>query len=439
MRVLLGVTGGIAAYKAALVLRLLKEDGHDVRVIPTAASLNFVGRATWEALSGHPAPTDTFENVPSVQHVRLGQRADAVVVAPATADFLAQMAAGRAQDLLGNALLATEAPVLVCPAMHTEMWNDPSVVANVATLRSRGVTVLDPAVGRLTGPDSGPGRLPDPEAIVAAIYSLTAPSVSSSPGALSPGALSPAALSPGANVLISATNGSWGDLDGANVLISAGGTREPIDAVRYLGNRSSGHQGYALAEAARERGASVTVVSANVTLPLGEGIDRVNVETAAQLADEVRARATDADIVIMAAAVADYRVAEALATKLKKDGDAGLTLELVQTEDILAGLTASRRPGQVIVGFAAETGDATGSVLEHGAAKARRKGADLLVVNEVGASKGFGATSNSVVMLDRAGKPVAQASGTKLAVAHAILDGIGRLRGEPRLHPTGDA
>ncbi|GMA37673.1 hypothetical protein GCM10025876_38770 [Demequina litorisediminis] len=264
MRVLLGVTGGIAAYKAALVLRLLKEEGHDVRVAPTAASLNFVGRATWEALSGHAAPTDTFENVPSVQHVRLGQRADAVIVAPATADFLAQMAAGRATDLLGNALLATEAPVLVCPAMHTEMWNDPSVVANVATLRARGVTVLDPAVGRLTGPDSGPGRLPDPEDIVTAFHAM---------------------VDPAHGAFAVPTVGTWGDLDGVNVVISAGGTREPIDAVRYLGNRSSGQQGFALAEAARERGATVTVVAANVSLPLGEGIARVDVETAAQARD----------------------------------------------------------------------------------------------------------------------------------------------------------
>ncbi|WP_084129532.1 phosphopantothenate--cysteine ligase family flavoprotein [Demequina sp. NBRC 110055] len=419
MRVLLGVTGGIAAYKAALVLRLLKEGGHDVRVVPTAASLNFVGRATWEALSGHPAPTDTFENVPSVQHVRLGQRADAVLVAPATADFLAQMAAGRATDLLGNALLATEAPVLVCPAMHTEMWNDPSVVANVATLRSRGVSVLEPAVGRLTGPDSGPGRLPDPEVIVEALYAM----VGSGPSG---------ALSPGAHNDTRATHGSWGDLDGVSVLISAGGTREPIDAVRYLGNRSSGHQGFALAEAARERGAVVTVVAANVDLPLGEGIDRVDVATAAELGAAIRSRADDADIVIMAAAVADYRVAEVAATKLKKDGESGMTLELVQTEDILAGLAASKCEGQVVVGFAAETGDASGTVLEHGAAKARRKGADLLVVNEVGESKGFGAPDNAVVILDGAGETVAQASGTKLAVAHAVLDSIGRLLGPER-------
>ncbi|WP_062078857.1 bifunctional phosphopantothenoylcysteine decarboxylase/phosphopantothenate--cysteine ligase CoaBC [Demequina globuliformis] len=407
MRVLLGVTGGIAAYKAALVLRLLKEDGHDVRVVPTAASLKFVGRATWEALSGHPAPTEVFDDVPSVQHVRLGQRAQAVAVAPATADFLAQMAAGRAQDLLGNALLATEAPILVCPAMHTEMWRDPSVVANVATLRERGVTVLEPAVGRLTGPDSGPGRLPDPEDVVAALYALVS----------GPNPATPASALQG-------DHGSWGDLDGVRVLISAGGTREPIDAVRYLGNRSSGMQGFALAEAARERGATVTVVAANVTLPLGEGVERIDVESSAQLQKAMESRAPDADVVIMAAAVADYRPVQVSPSKLKKSGGEGMVLELEQTPDILAGLAAARRDGQVVVGFAAETGDSGGSVLDYGAAKARRKGADLLVVNAVGDGKGFGTADNAVTMLDEHGDPVAQAQGTKLAVAHAILDAL---------------
>ncbi|GIG54602.1 bifunctional phosphopantothenoylcysteine decarboxylase/phosphopantothenate--cysteine ligase CoaBC [Demequina activiva] len=400
MRVLLGVTGGIAAYKVALVLRRLVEDGHSVRVVPTASSLNFVGRATWEALSGHPAPTETFEDVPSVAHVRLGQAADVVLVAPATADFLASMAAGSARDLLGNALLATEAPVVVAPAMHTEMWNDAATLANVATLRSRGVHVIDPAVGRLTGPDSGPGRLPEPEALVEALYSVAS----------------------GAGLALDAPSGPWGDLAGRRLVVSAGGTREPIDAVRFLGNRSSGLQGFALAEAARERGASVTVVAAHVALPLGEGIARVEVSTADELDAAMRDAAADADIVIMAAAVADYRPASAAATKLKKSGDAGLTLELVQTADVLAGLVAARRPGQVVVGFAAETGDDSGSVIEHGAAKARRKGADLLVVNEVGEGLGFGAASNTVVMLDSSGSPVGEASGSKLAVAHAVLD-----------------
>ncbi|MFV0632462.1 bifunctional phosphopantothenoylcysteine decarboxylase/phosphopantothenate--cysteine ligase CoaBC [Demequina sp.] len=410
MRVLLGVTGGIAAYKVASVLRLLTEDGHDVRVVPTSASLNFVGRATWEALSGHPAPTETFDDVPSVQHVRLGQRADAVLVAPATADFLAQMAAGRATDLLGNALLATEAPVVLAPAMHTEMWRDPATQANVATLRARGVHVIEPAVGRLTGPDSGPGRLPEPADIVAALY----------------------AIADGASSLPSAdARAGWGDLDGLHVLITAGGTREPIDAVRYLGNRSSGHQGFAIAEAARERGATVTVVAANVALPLGEGITRIDVQTAAELEEHVRAHAPTCGAVIMAAAVADYRPRHVSGEKLKKHGEDGLTLELVQTADVLAGLVADRTPGQVIVGFAAETGDSNGTVVEHGAAKARRKGADLLVVNEVGEGKGFGTADNTVLFLDRDGQQVGEASGSKLAVAHALLDRIA-----PRLSPS---
>ncbi|WP_084103705.1 bifunctional phosphopantothenoylcysteine decarboxylase/phosphopantothenate--cysteine ligase CoaBC [Demequina sp. NBRC 110056] len=409
MRVLLGVTGGIAAYKVASVLRLLAEDGHDVRVLPTAASLNFVGRATWEALSGNPAPTETFDDVPSVQHVRLGQRADAVLVAPATADFLAQMAAGRATDLLGNALLATEAPVMVAPAMHTEMWRDPATQANVATLRERGVHVLEPAVGRLTGPDSGPGRLPDPEDIVAALYALLDGSRAAN-GEIATGAAA-----------------GWGDLEGVSLVVSAGGTREPIDAVRYLGNRSSGHQGFAIAEAARERGASVTVVAANVSLPLGEDVERVDVETAAELEEAVTGLAGSADAVVMAAAVADFRPAQASDVKLKKSGTDGMTLELVQTADVLAGLVAARRPGQVIVGFAAETGDDAASVLEHGAAKARRKGADLLVLNEVGDGKGFGTATNTVTLLSADGTVVGEASGTKLSVAHAVLDRIGAL------------
>src|SRR5664279_1530021 len=298
MRVLLGVTGGIAAYKVALVVRRLMEDGHSVRVIPTESSLNFVGRATWEALTGEPARSGTFENVPSVEHVTLGHRADIVLVAPATANFLASMAAGEARDLLGNALLATKAPVVVAPAMHTEMWHNPATVANIATLRSRGVHVIEPTVGRLTGADSGPGRLPEPDDLVAALYA--AADSSQIDAGVSPGAAH-----------------GWGDLGGVRIVISAGGTREPIDAVRFLGNRSSGHQGFSLAEAARERGADVTVVAANVSLPLGEGVSRVDVETSAQLADAVRSAASEAHVVIMAAAVADFRPSESSGAKIK--------------------------------------------------------------------------------------------------------------------------
>lgn len=402
MRVLLGVTGGIAAYKVALVLRRLVEDGHSVRVAPTAASLNFVGRATWEALSGAPAPTETFEDVPSVAHVRLGQQADVVLVAPATADFLAQMAAGRATDLLGNALLATEAPVVVAPAMHTEMWQDPATVANVATLRARGVHVIEPAVGRLTGPDSGPGRLPDPDDIVAALYGVAE----------------------GASLDVSAPNGPWGDLAGRHIVVSAGGTREPIDAVRFLGNRSTGMQGFAIAEAARERGADVTVIAANVALPLGEGIERVDVSTTAELEAAVVEASQTADAVVMVAAVADFRPAHVGTEKLKKSGSGGLTLDLVQTPDILAGLVRGRRAGQVVVGFAAETGDSAGSIAEHGAAKARRKGADLLALNDVSGGRGFGTPDNALTFLDASGTEVGRVAGSKLTVAHGLLDAI---------------
>ncbi|WP_062295611.1 bifunctional phosphopantothenoylcysteine decarboxylase/phosphopantothenate--cysteine ligase CoaBC [Demequina maris] len=403
MRVLLGVTGGVAAYKAAIVLRRLKEDGHIVRVVPTPAALQFVGRATWEALSGLPATSDTFDNVPAVEHVRLGQQADLVLVAPATADFLAQLAHGEARDLLGNALLATRAPVVVAPAMHTEMWEKASTQANVATLRARGITVIEPAVGRLTGPDTGPGRLPEPDDIVAAAY------------AVAEGALPPETLSPG---------GAWGDLVGTRIVITAGGTREPLDAVRYLGNRSSGHQGFALAEAARERGADVTVIAANVTLPLSEGVSRTDVETSAQLAEAVRSAAASSDVVIMAAAVADFRPVAASTTKIKKDGSGGMTLALVETEDILRGLVEEAVPGRTVVGFAAETGDDAASALDHARAKARRKGADLLVFNPVDGGKGFGDVPNEVTILDREGAEIARAAGSKLAVAHAVLDAV---------------
>jgi len=406
MRVLLGVTGGIAAYKVALVLRRLTEDGHSVRVIPTEASLQFVGRATWEALSGAPAPSGTFENVPSVQHVMLGQRADIVLIAPATADFLAAYAHGEARDLLGNALLATKAPVVVAPAMHTEMWENPATQANVATLRARGVHVIEPAVGRLTGADSGPGRLPEPEDIVSALYDVAAGHVLSVTGG---------------------PNAPWGDLDGLRVVVTAGGTREPIDAVRFIGNRSTGHQGFALAEAARERGAEVTVIAANVSLPLGEGIDRVDVQTSTELANALSLHAPEADVIVMAAAVADYRPREYSASKIKKSGN-GLTLELVETEDLLASLVAGRVPGQTILGFAAETGDDDATALEHGIAKARRKGADLLVVNAVGEGIGFGDVANDVTIVDADGEVRAQASGSKLVVAHAILDAVVQAR-----------
>lgn len=395
MRILLGVTGGIAAYKAALLLRSLTEAGHDVHVIPTQASLNFVGAATWEALSGHTAHTDVFTGAAGVEHVALGRSADLVIVAPATADLLARAATGAADDLLTTTLLTVTCPVLLAPAMHTEMWLHPATVANVATLRERGVHVLDPDSGRLTGADTGPGRLPEPEAIARAALGLV--------GAVEQ------------------------DLEGVRAVVSAGGTREAIDPVRYLGNRSSGRQGVAVADALAARGAHVTVVAANVSAAVHGGRhDVVEVVSTADLAEAMTTHAAECDVVVMAAAVADYRPATGSEHKLKKTGN-GLTLELVENPDILAGLVAARRPGQVIVGFAAETGDADSDPLEHGRAKAIRKGADLLAVNAVGHDRGFGDVPNALTVLDGAGELVGTSAGSKDEVAAALVSHIADL------------
>ena len=392
MRVVLGVGGGIAAYKAVLLLRLLRESGHRVRVVPTDAALRFVGRPTWEALSGEPVTADLFDDVEQVAHVEIGRTADLVVVAPATADLLARAAAGRADDLLTATLLVATCPVLMAPAMHTQMWQHPATVANVATLRARGVHVLDPADGRLTGTDSGPGRLPEPEALLAGALALLRPQ----------------------------------DLAGRHVVVSAGGTREPLDPVRYLGNRSSGRQGLALAASAAARGARVTLVAAHVEAPAPATVDVVTVETAQQLRDAVLTAAKDADAVVMAAAVADFRPAAPAGAKIKKTpGGAPPVIELVQNPDILAELAADRpRAEQVVVGFAAETGDGAATVLEHGRAKALRKGADLLVVNAVGEGRGFEVATNDVTVLDGAGEVVATAAGTKDEVADAVWDQV---------------
>ncbi|NMR20184.1 bifunctional phosphopantothenoylcysteine decarboxylase/phosphopantothenate--cysteine ligase CoaBC [Cellulomonas fimi] len=400
MRIVLGVAGGIAAYKAVLLLRLFREAGHDVRVVPTRAALEFVGRPTWEALSGQPATPEVFDDVTAVPHVMLGQTADLVVVAPATADLLARAAGGRADDLLTSTLLTARCPVLMAPAMHTEMWEHPATRANVEILRSRGVHVLDPASGRLTGSDTGPGRLPEPEEIAAAALALVEP------------ARSAAALAH--------------DLAGRHVVVSAGGTREPLDPVRFLGNRSSGRQGFALAGTARARGARVTLVAANVALEPPAGVDVVHVESTAQLREAVRTAAKDADAVVMAAAVADFRPRATAAHKLKKRDDGVVEpIVLEANPDILAELAADRlRPGQVVVGFAAETGDASGDVLAHGRAKARRKGADLLAVNAVGEGLGFGTADNAVTVLDASGAVVATSAGSKEAVADALWDAV---------------
>ncbi len=414
MRILLGVSGGIAAYKAVLLLRLLREQGHAVRVIPTASALRFVGAPTFEALSGEPVTGEVFDDVSRVQHVALGQGADLVVVAPATADLLSRAATGRADDLLTSTLLTARCPVVMAPAMHTEMWEHPATQANVATLRERGVHVIEPASGRLTGADTGPGRLPEPEEIARI-------------------ALDVAARGPHTSAAVSAMKPA-GDLSGRRVVVSAGGTREAIDPVRFIGNRSSGKQGVALAQAARDRGADVVLVAANLeaaaTAALrASGAKVVDVESAAQLRDAVRQGAASADVVVMAAAVADFRPAGAPEAKIKKvPGRAPAPIELVENPDVLAELARERlRPGQVVVGFAAETGDETGSVLEHGRAKARRKGADLLAVNAVGPGRGFGTDTNDVTIVDRAGDVVATAHGTKRVVADALWDAVTKI------------
>ena len=395
--VVLGVAGGIAAYKAASLLRILTEAGHRVRVVPTEAALRFVGSATWEALSGRPVATSVWDDVHEVPHVRLGQEADVVVVAPATADLLARAAHGRADDLLTSVLLAARCPVVMAPAMHTEMWLHPATAANVATLRGRGVVVLDPADGRLTGADTGAGRLPEPEVLAQVALRV-----------LERGPADP-------------------DLAGRHVVVSAGGTREPLDPVRYLGNRSSGRQGFALAMTAAARGARVTLVAANSELPTPAGVRRVDVGTARELRVAVREAAAGADVVVMAAAVADFRPTAESSSKIKKtdDPDEAPTIELVRNPDILAELAAVRlRAGQVVVGFAAETGDADGDVLTHARAKLERKGCDLLVVNEVGAGKGFGTADNSVVVLDAAGGEKVVGPASKADVADAVWDAV---------------
>ena len=394
--IVLGVSGGIAAYKACELLRRFTESGHDVTVVPTAAALRFVGADTWAALSGKPVSAEVWTDVHQVPHVRIGQSADLVVVAPATADLLAKAAHGLADDLLTNTLLTARCPVVFAPAMHTEMWEHAATVANVATLRERGALVIDPAEGRLTGADSGKGRLPDPLEIFEVCQEVLARGVAAP------------------------------DLAGRAVVVSAGGTREYLDPVRFLGNRSSGLQGYALARTAAARGAEVTLVAANVSLPDPAGVKVVRVETTAELRDAVITAAAGADAVVMAAAPADFRPVTTSDTKIKKAADGGASsLELTQNPDILHELSTDRvRPGAVIVGFAAETGDDTGSVLELGRAKLARKGCDLLVVNDVSGGAVFGAADNQAVILAADGAAVDVPLGSKSSLAHVIWDQV---------------
>jgi phosphopantothenoylcysteine decarboxylase/phosphopantothenate--cysteine ligase len=398
--VVLGVSGGIAAYKACELLRRFTEAGHDVTVAPTAAALQFVGSTTWAALSGKPVSTQVWDGSHAVPHVRLGQSADLVVVAPATADLLAKAAHGLADDLLTNTLLTARCPVVLAPAMHTEMWEHPATVENVATLRRRGCLVLEPAEGRLTGPDSGKGRLPDPDEIFEICVDLLLRSGGSS--------------------------GDHQDLAGKHVLVTAGGTREPLDPVRFLGNRSSGRQGYAFARSALARGAEVTVVAANVALPDPAGAKVVRVETTAEMRDAVLAAAAGADAVVMAAAPADFRPVRHSATKIKKPGDGSApTVELTVTPDILAELSHQRpRPGAVVVGFAAETGDDDADVMAHAREKLARKRCDLLVVNDVSGGKVFGSPDTDAAVLAADGEVTHVPPGSKNALAHAVWDQV---------------
>jgi phosphopantothenoylcysteine decarboxylase/phosphopantothenate--cysteine ligase len=391
--IVVGITGGIAAYKAVNVVRAFVLRGHSVHVVATPAALRFIGKPTLEAISRNPVHTDLYEGVAEVRHVAIGQSADLIVVAPATANTIAKIAAGLADDLLGNTILASTAPLVLAPAMHTEMWNNAATVANVRTLRERGVVIVGPGVGQLTGADSGAGRMEEPDTIVAAALAVLAAQESDQ------------------------------DFAGRHIVISAGGTREPLDPVRFLGNRSSGKQGVALVEAALRRGATVTLVAANLEVPAPAGADVRTVGTALELAHAVREAAATADIVIMAAAVADYRPAEVRSGKIKKEetGDR-LVLELVRNPDILTDLAANRTRRQVIVGFAAETEPDADRLLALGREKIARKGCDYLVLNRVGWTEGFATDGNDVVVIDSRGVIVNEVSGTKLSVAERILD-----------------
>ena len=413
-RIIVGVSGGIAAYKACSVVRQLTEAGHDVHVVPTRAALRFVGAATFEALSGHSVRSDVFEDVSEVPHVRLGQQADLVLVAPATADLLARAATGRADDLLTACLLTARCPVLFAPAMHTEMWQHPATVENVATLRRRGAIVLEPATGRLTGADTGAGRLPEPEEITTF-----------------------------AELLLERADALPHDLRGVRFLVTAGGTREAIDPVRFVGNRSSGKQGYALARVAAQRGAEVTLI-AGQTAGLADpaGVHVLHVTSAAQMHEAVSKHVPAADVLVMAAAVADFRPARVAPAKIKKSDDAGErpTVELVRTDDVLAGVVRQRAEGQLpdlraIVGFAAETGDALGDVLSYARAKLRRKACDLLVVNAVGEGRAFEVDSNDGWLLAADGTETTLEHASKTLMASRIVDAIAAFLDQKGLTP----
>lgn len=389
LNIVVGITGGIAAYKAVGVVRGLVLAGHDVHVVATEAALRFVGKPTLEAMSRNTVHTDLYEGVAQVRHVAIGQAADVIVVAPATAHTIAKIAAGLADDLLGTTILASTAAIVIAPAMHTEMWQNPATVANIATLEARGMHLVGPASGQLTGADSGVGRMAEVNDIIAATLAAVTPQ----------------------------------HFLGRRMLVTAGGTREPLDPVRFIGNRSSGKQGVAIATAARDRGASVTLIAAHVEVPIPAGVRVVHAGTTSELHKAVVAEASQHDIIVMAAAVADYRPVEVHMSKIKKSGQGGgLTLTLVENPDILADISASRGEGQVVVGFAAETEADGAALLDIARAKLARKGCDYLVVNKVGWTTGFSTDDNAVVMLDRAGDIVMESAGTKVSVAGRIVD-----------------
>jgi phosphopantothenoylcysteine decarboxylase/phosphopantothenate--cysteine ligase len=390
VKIVVGITGGIAAYKAVSVVRAFVLAGHSVQVVATDAALRFVGKPTLEAISRNPVYTELYEGVAEVRHVAIGQAAELIVVAPATANFLAQLAGGFAADLLGNTILASEAPIVVAPAMHTEMWNNAATVANVATLRGRGVTIVGPGVGQLTGSDAGPGRMSEPDEIVAVALAVA---------------------------------GARGDLAGKRIVVTAGGTREPLDPVRFIGNRSSGKQGVAIALAAAARGASVELIGANLEIDVPASIKVEQVRTTLELQEATVAAAKHADVVIMAAAVADYRPDTIAESKIKKEqqGDE-LQLKLVRNPDILQQLSNSRPKGQVVIGFAAETETDADKLLELARAKVARKGCDFLVVNSVGWTTGFATEGNAVTVVSASGDIVGESAGSKAVVADRILD-----------------
>ena len=460
MRIIVGIGGGIAAYKAAMLLRLFAKDGDEVIAMPTPNATKFVGVPTLEALSGNPVSTDVFDRVPEVNHVRQAEQADAVVIAPATADLLARLAAGRADDLLSSTVLTTHAPVILAPAMHTQMWEHPATQANVQTLRSWGYHVIEPAIGRLTGPDSGPGRMPEPEDIFAVALDVIArfPKGQVHP-VYTPGYAPTEPLYTGteqermaaarAATLTSALLGQSepgqvagaseslrGPLAGRLVVITAGGTREALDPVRFLGNRSTGKQGVALAEAARDLGATVHLIGANLEVPAPEGVQVTRVVSALELREATLEASAAADVLIMSAAVADFRPAEFAEFKIKKSADSedAPVIQLVRNPDILREVVVRRQQAReagestlgpkLIVGFAAETGSAEKTPLELGREKLQRKGTDFLAVNTVGVNRGFGTDDNTITLLSTLNDEAPVFSGSKKELSVRLLEHV---------------